>query len=200
MRVKICGLTRREDVELCDELGATHVGFVIEPKTPRCVALERVAELVEKVTAVPVLVLRKANTEMIVEATRRTGVRSVQLHCTDDRQVAELESEGLSLHRVRAVSQADRDLSTLNPTPDRKHLWQLDVGGGGTGSAFDWSLLGERSPSYVFIAGGITPENLPVLLERAPWGIDLSSGVECSPGIKDQGRLRALFQTVRCSV
>jgi phosphoribosylanthranilate isomerase len=73
----------------------------------------------------------------------------------------------------------------------------LDVAAGGSGRRFDWALLGGRAPYATFIAGGITPDNVGALLRHAPWGIDVSSGVESAPGVKDGGRLKALFASLR---
>ena len=72
----------------------------------------------------------------------------------------------------------------------------LDVGAGGSGTPFDWRLLGRVAPPRLWIAGGITPANVRALLARAPFGIDVSSGVERAPGIKDARRLRALFAAI----
>ena len=61
------------------------------------------------------------------------------------------------------------------------------------GQAFDWSILGGRAPHATFIAGGVTPENVSALLRQQPWGVDLSSGVESVPGVKDPIKLGRLF-------
>ena len=69
----------------------------------------------------------------------------------------------------------------------------LDGGAGGAGTAFAWSALAPIAPAHVFVAGGITPANLDRLLPYAPWGIDLSSGIEQQPGRKDHDAMKALF-------
>jgi phosphoribosylanthranilate isomerase len=75
----------------------------------------------------------------------------------------------------------------------------LDIGAGGSGTPFDWRLLGRVAPPRLWIAGGITPENVDELLEHDPFGIDVSSGVEVAPGIKDARRLRKLFAAIDAS-
>lgn len=87
-------------------------------------------------------------------------------------------------------------MPSLEPRPTRARPALLDVGGGGTGRGFDWTLLGARAPDATFVAGGIRPDNVRVLLKYRPYGIDLSSGVESSPGVKDPHKLRALFEEV----
>ena len=73
----------------------------------------------------------------------------------------------------------------------------FDVGGGGSGRAFDWRILGERAPERAFIAGGLRPENIGRLLPFRPWGVDVSSGIESAPGVKDPERLRRFFDLLR---
>jgi phosphoribosylanthranilate isomerase len=91
---------------------------------------------------------------------------------------------------------SDRRLPELSPAPTDASPAVLDVGDGGSGTPFDWSLLAPRAPSATFIAGGVTPHNVSALLRYRPWGIDLSSGVERVPGEKDHGSLRLLFAAV----
>jgi phosphoribosylanthranilate isomerase len=73
----------------------------------------------------------------------------------------------------------------------------LDVGDGGSGRSFRWEILGDEAPRGVFIAGGIRPDNVAALLSHHPYGIDLSSGIESSPGVKDPKSMTAFFEAVR---
>ena len=75
----------------------------------------------------------------------------------------------------------------------------LDGGPGGAGAAFAWSLLAPSAPPFVFVAGGVRPENIAMLLRCRPFGIDVGSGVESAPGDKDPAALRALFAAVACT-
>ena len=198
MRIKICGLTRPEDVRLALDLGATHLGFVLAPDSPRCVKPSRVRALLEDVPdEIPsVLVFRNARVTEVLRAVSTTGVHRVQLHETSPEVERTLEGMGCSLHRVARVRPTDRHLPVLDPTPGYAHPWVLDVGLGGSGRRFDWSLLRGRGPRFCFVAGGIAPENAPLLCEQLPWGVDLSSGVESSPGVKDPERMRRLFDAL----
>ncbi len=194
-RVKICGVTREEDVERAVDLGTHLVGFVLVPGTPRGLTPRLARELARRLPASVggVLVFRKTTVDVVRRVVAITGVRRVQLHRTSETVAGSLESEGLIVHRV--VDANDSTTHLLPATPRR--LYHLDTGGGGTGHPFDWQRLEPVAPPFVFIAGGITPENLPRLLESHPWGIDVSSGVESAPGIKDPKRLEALFSVLR---
>jgi phosphoribosylanthranilate isomerase len=194
MKVKICGLTRREDVELAVSLGATHVGCVSVKDSPRHVdsrvARRLLAGLSDAVT--PVLVLRTVAGEEAARKGDAAGVRTLQLHRSSEEAAIFLEHRGYRVHRVVEVTGTVPDLPT---GPAR--IFHLDTGGGGTGRRFDWKLLGATAPPFTFLAGGITPDNVRQLLPLHPHGIDLSSGVEASPGIKDPRCLRALFAFLR---
>lgn len=198
MKVKVCGLTRRVDVERCAERGATHVGFVLVPGTPRCVPADRVRELAADLPAgvEPVLVFRDPEPAAVLAAARASGVRRVQLHRFTAACAARLEAGGLLVHRVRdAFAAAARGaLEPFDPLPAEDRPWHLDAAAGGGGRPFDWRCLTPEAPRSVFIAGGLSPANLPALLELSPWGIDLSSGVEERPGVKDPRKLDALFR------
>lgn len=198
MRVKICGLVRPGDVATATTLGATHLGFVLVPGTPRAVTTTQVGTLVADVpdSVTCMLVFRDATAEDVLRATEQTGVRTVQLHVHDDARVSRLMAGGLRVHRV---FDAETVLAGELPARDVAHPIHIDVGAGGTGRRFDWSLLQGRDLEGVFLAGGITAENVSGLFRYEPWGIDLSSGVESAPGVKDPERLRELFASVSAS-
>ena len=94
------------------------------------------------------------------------------------------------------VSEEARAIPTFDSEPSKKRPALLDVGGGGSGRCFDWNLLGAEAPAFTFVAGGIRPENVESLLDHRPYGIDLSSGVESEPGVKDEGKLHRLFERI----
>lgn len=199
VRVKICGVRRVQDAELAVELGADFIGCVLAQDSPRRATLDEVREILESVggRAQLVLVFRAASVHEIEDAVESTGVQRVQPHGADERTCSRLERRGVTVHRVRSLSPGARRLPKLEPEPTEDRPALLDVGPGGSGTAFDWSLLAPRAPFATFIAGGISPENLAGLLAYRPYGIDLSSGVESSPGVpgvKDRDRLCRLFE------
>lgn len=194
-RVKICGLRRLEDVHLALALGADDCGFVVAPDSPRAVRVEDLAALAAPVHAAgrrAVLVSRGVPAPRLAEHAHRAGIAAVQLHgagATDERLLA---AAGCSPWRVVSIA---ADATRLPPLPAATPTCPtlLDVGAGGTGTRFAWRLLGDRAPGHTYIAGGISPSNVAELLRHQPFGIDVSSGVEASPGSKDPTLLRALF-------
>ena len=199
MRIKLCGLTRARDVEAVAELGASHIGFVLAPDTPRTVDAGSVRDWARELprTTTPVLVFRPTDTASILAACEQSGVSTVQLHGFGETNALELERRGLCVHRVRSLEPLGPPLAPLEPAPRADRPWHVDVAAGGSGLPFDWLRLRPHAPAHVFVAGGITPANLPALLPLEPWGIDVSSGVESSPGIKDRGLLQELFACAR---
>ncbi len=196
--VKICGLTRVEDAELAVSLGAHLVGAVRTPSSPRRVSLDEARALFSRIgsNAARVLVFRDVPLEQVLSDARASGADWVQLYHASDSDVRRVESEGLRVLRVYDLSEQVLRLPALaaEPSVDRPALF--DVGGGGSGRSFDWNLLGAEAPAFTFVAGGIRPDNVEDLLGHRPYGIDLSSGVEREPGVKDERKLRGLFDRI----
>ena len=194
-RVKICGVRRVADAQLAVELGATHIGCVLAKDSPRCATLKEARDLAAALagTAQLILVFRNVSAEDVVEASTATGIANVQVHGADEEFYIGLESRGLIAHRVHSLPPGTTDSPHLKPAPTEDCPSFLDVGRGGTGQAFDRSILGGRAPHATFIAGGVTPENVASLLRQQPWGVDLSRGVESVPGVKDPIKLGRLF-------
>jgi phosphoribosylanthranilate isomerase len=171
--VKICGITRLEDAEAAVACGADALGFVFWPRSPRCIDPQRaraiVAALPPFVTPVGVFVDQPADEVNAVSNLARLG--AVQLHGSESPDYAR------SLERpvVKAIA--------------------LDT------TAVDWAAAGEIARRRrTILAGGLTAGNVAEAMARVrPYGIDVSSGVETSPGIKDHGRLKALFEAVHGS-
>ena len=194
--VKICGVTRPKDARLAARLGATHVGCVMVPDSPRCASLEQARSVFRAAGdgVRHVLVFRQEAPETILEMARGIGTTDVQLHDTPEEDALLLEREGLTVYRVQRVDSEAKQMPVLTPQPTPERPMLLDVGGGGSGRAFRWAILGDEAPRGVFIAGGIRPENIAELLSHRPHGVDLSSGVESRPGAKDPSRLVAFFE------
>ena len=196
--VKICGLTRPDDARLAVRLGATHVGCVMAPETPRCVSMEQARSVFQAAgdRVRRVLVFRQQDASMILEMARGVRTTDVQLHEMPEEDALLLEREGLTVYRVQRVDSEIETLPVLTPEPTPERPLLLDVGGGGSGTTFGWEILGDQAPQGVFIAGGIRPDNVAALLSHHPYGVDLSSGVESSPGVKDEARMTAFFEAV----
>ena len=196
-RVKICGIRRREDALLAAELGAWAVGFVFWPGSVRFIdpyhARAICAELPPWVVPIGVFVDQPVEHMSAVAGLVRLG--AVQLHGEERPEVI----ERLSYRVIKSVPvTGDFDESLVDRVPARAGVL-LDAHDpkrrGGTGTTIDWSraaAAARRRP--VLLAGGLRPENVRVAIDTVrPLGIDVSSGVESSPGIKDHDRLRALF-------
>ena len=195
-RVKIYGLKRAEDAELATRLGASYVGAIRAPLSPRLATLAE-AERVFKAageTPVKVLVYKGVPMSTISEEAEHVGITHVQVYDLTEKDNKRLESRGLTVYRVHRVVPETNRVPVLVPEPCALRPAMLDVGNGGSGRNFDWRMLGSYAPDWTFIAGGIRPENIANLLAHRPFGVDLSSGVEASPGIKDADRLVLFFE------
>jgi phosphoribosylanthranilate isomerase len=193
--VKICGITRLEDAEAAVDAGANAIGFVFWPKSPRFVDPYRAraiaAALPPFVTSVGLFVNQPAEYVNGVASLVRLG--AVQLH--GDETVA--EAGRITRPLIKAISEpaaherwpAQVTLLLDTHDPERR---------GGTGRTVEWVVAARiAAVRRTMLAGGITPENVAEAIARVhPFGVDVSSGVEQAPGIKDRARMRALFETI----
>ena len=199
-RVKICGLTRDEDVALAARLGATHAGFIFVPGTPRAVPLERAEELAaltRRSGMKSVGVFRDGDPAHVGRTADRLGLDAVQLHGSED---ASLVRKHLApATEVWALCGVGAATSPRRPGADRS-LFDTIAGGasGGTGSAFDWSLVAGRDdlPS-AFLAGGIGAHNAAAAARIGAYGLDVGSSLEAAPGAKDAAKITELFAALR---
>ena len=196
MFVKICGITQLEDAEAAVAAGAGAIGFIVWPQSPRFIDPHRArviaAALPPFVTPVGVFVNQPLDYVNGVASLVRLGV--VQLHGDETPQFASAVTRPV----MKAVSIGSAD-TRLWPARVRLLLDVHDpLARGGTGRTIDWAAAAElASQRQVVLAGGLKPENVADAVARVrPYGIDVSSGVERSPGIKDHQRLRALFEAV----
>jgi phosphoribosylanthranilate isomerase len=196
MRVKICGITREADALLAMELGAWAIGFVFWPGSPRRIEPGRAQEIVRRVPplAMPVGVFVDQPMEYVQAVADEVGLGAVQLHGAES-----AESAGaLRQPVIKAIGVREGCEAEVLAWPSGG-LVLLDAHDptrrGGTGKAVDWDLASRLAAQrLVVLAGGLRPDNVRQAVERVrPAAIDVSSGVECEPGLKDPDRLRALF-------
>ena len=200
--VKICGITRGEDAQAAVSAGANALGFVFWSKSPRRVdvdvARRIVSTLPPSILAVGVFVDQPV--EEVNEIGSRVDLGAVQLHGAEDVSYARMMTRPV----VKALAIGAGVPPVLSTWPDAVTVL-LDVHDpvkkGGTGKTIDWiAAAGIAEQRRVILAGGLTPENVrDAMTHVRPWGIDVSSGVEREPGIKDHGRLKALFEAVHGS-
>jgi phosphoribosylanthranilate isomerase len=149
---------------------------------------------------VRVLVFKNERPEKILTTAASVATKHVQVYGLAEDEVLGLEQDGLTVFRVVGIDPTARSLPSLSPVPSAMRPAVLDVGGGGSGQKFSWRILGARAPHGTFIAGGVRPENISELMKLRPFGVDLSSGVETSPGIKDPHRLQLFFENLEKSL
>ncbi len=189
MRVKICGITNTYDALAAVELGADALGFVFA-KSPRQITIEKAREIIETlppfISAVGVFV--DENIAMINKICNSCRIHTVQLHGNEDPQFLNELKEYKIIKAFRI-----RDESDLKPMSDYKpHAFLLDsyVKGiiGGTGITFNWAYAHQvKRYGNIILSGGLTPENVKEAINIAkPFAVDVSSGVESSPGKKDK--------------
>ena len=188
MKVKICGVTRLDDALRAAELGADFIGFIFVPESPRFIGFEDAAEIASQVKGPKFVgVFRDASLETI----RQAHVDYVQLHGSESDDFARNAGKPV----IRAIQIADG----LPDTSTSAEWLLFDSKGGGTGRRFDWSLLaGYKRDKPFLLAGGITPDNVALAISTVrPDAIDLASGVESAPGVKDHQKLKTLFERVK---
>jgi phosphoribosylanthranilate isomerase len=199
-RIKVCGITRATDAMDAVRLGASALGFVFWPRSPRVVSVPAARDIA---SGVPAFVARigvfvDATADDVARVTDEVGLDGVQLH--GDERVERFERVKSRL--IKAVSlETDDDVARAATLP--AHITLLvdaadRVRRGGTGTVADWkqaAALAARRP--VILAGGLTADNVgeAVRLVR-PWALDVSSGIETAPGIKSRERLEAFFAAV----
>jgi indole-3-glycerol phosphate synthase/phosphoribosylanthranilate isomerase len=201
-RTKLCGLTRIEDVEMAARSGATHAGLILVPGTPRAIDPGLARELA--VTArsgglKAVGVFRDEEPEALASAATAIGLDAIQLHGRESSaDIAQLKRL-LPDAEVWAACSVGEGVDELRGGADRQ-LFDTRRNGqfGGTGSAFDWSILAGRSElPNAFLAGGIGPDNAAEAARIGAYGLDVGSRIEESPGQKDAAKVEALFAALR---
>lgn len=200
-RVKICGITRWEDAQLAVELGAAALGFNFYPPSPRyldpAAARAIILKLPPLITAVGIFA-DESDDAHVARVAREARVTAVQLHGP---RFPPLHGALADFARIRAVAVGEgfqpemlRDLvgdAFLLDTFDAKLP-------GGTGKSFNWALArGANRFGTIILAGGLTPENVgQAIREVRPFAVDVASGVEASPGVKDEKKLWQFFAAI----
>jgi phosphoribosylanthranilate isomerase len=211
--IKICGMTNLDDALVAVEAGADAVGFVFYERSPRFVTVETAREICSKlpgnVERVGVFVNEQENS--ICSVVDTAGITGVQMHGdNEDPHVADLIVARRPQVKVLAAISINRpNLQgwAMMWHPDSVQAFLLDSGNsskhGGTGNTFDWNaavpvLNDIKKIGRVVAAGGLTPTNVEEAAEvLKPWGVDVASGVEASPGKKDHEKVRSFVRAVR---
>ncbi len=200
-RIKFCGLTRPEDVHQAIELGVDFIGLVFAPRSPRRLTLDAAIALRRRVPeeiAVVALTMDNPAEEVAAIATR---LRPDLLQFHGSETDAYCQQFGLPYWKAIAMQDEPDVPARLAAYPGANgFLFDGHAAGesGGSGQRFDWSRM-PRSPDKPFLlAGGLGPHNVGTALRVArPWGVDVSSGIETAPGIKDAEKMRGFVGAVR---
>jgi phosphoribosylanthranilate isomerase len=199
MFVKICGITSEDDALFAVAMGADAVGFVFAP-SPRQVAVQQVYDITRRLPPeiLTVGVFRDELPERVIDMTNRAGLKAAQLHGHESpAQVAEVAAQIRWVIKAVVAGSADARRADEYATD----LIHVETATPGSGKVFDWSLLGEVPEGpRVILAGGLDPDNVGEAVRIAkPWGVDVSSGVEKSPGRKDALKVKAFIERARAA-
>jgi phosphoribosylanthranilate isomerase len=206
MRVKICGLTRAEDAALAQELGAWALGFVFYPQSKRHIDAGQAARIIQSLPKPALTVGVFVNqTDEALAIARRIPLGGVQLHgdeTPEDCKKVKQNFSGLIIKAFRP--ETENDLAAIPAYKGIVDYILLDaaVAGefGGTGKTTDWAIAAKAATFGIplILAGGLTAENILAADRQVkPFALDLSSGVEASPGIKDSEKLKGLFKVIQ---
>lgn len=203
-RVKICGITSLADAQVAVEAGADALGFNFYEKSPRFVLTKAAAEISR---ALPPFTLRAGvfvnpSEELVRRAIGECGLNLLQFHGDEPPDFcAQFGLMSMKAFRIRDAG------SLKELTKYQTDAWLLDAyvsdTFGGTGEKFNWDLATQvqKLGKPVFLAGGLTPENVAEAVQQVrPFGVDVSSGVESSPGRKDHDKVRAFIKSAKLSV
>ena len=190
-RIKICGLTRPQDVRAAVECGADAIGFVFYPPSPRAVSIEQAAELAAMlppfVTSVGLFV--NATPAEVGAVLARVPLQLLQFHGDE----AESDCARYGRPWVDLL-----EFSTFYPRASGILVDAFVEGYGGSGKIFDWSLIPEGFRRPLVLSGGLDTDNVAEAVRRVrPWAVDVSSGVESAKGIKDAAKIAAFIAGVR---
>jgi phosphoribosylanthranilate isomerase len=201
-RIKVCGMTRAGDVRLASELGVDAVGFVFAPGSPRRIRPEE-ARLMRNALAplVDSVALFADNSfEDVREAVRQVRPTLLQFHGNEE----DAFCRSFGVPWVKAIPMGlgrTESATALQLRYPGAAGFLFDSHGqesGGSGKTFDWNLVPPALNKPIMLAGGLTPDNVfDAILATLPWGVDVASGVESAPGIKDGERMRHFVEEVR---
>ncbi len=200
-RVKICGLTNFADAQVAVEAGADALGFIFYEKSSRFVPLETAAEISRNLPPflMRVGVFVNAPADFVLRAIAECNLTMLQFHGDEPPEFC----TQFALMNMKAFR--IRDAESLKEIPDyQTDAYLLDAFSsttlGGTGEKFNWDLAvaAQKFGKPIFLAGGLTPENIADAVRKVqPFGVDVSSGVESAPGKKDHTKVRAFIEAVR---
>lgn len=210
-RIKLCGMTRAEDVQAAVAAGADALGFVFYPASPRYLAPERAAPLLSCVPAFvsTVGLFVNAPLDQVMETLSQAPVSLLQFHGDESLEQCCATAKAVNRPFLRAV-RVKPDMQAADLLKCDQHYraasdlyagllldtWVDEYGG--SGKVFDWSLIPEELAPRVVLSGGLSVQNATdAVLRVRPFAVDVSSGIELAKGIKDSAKMRAFADAVR---
>jgi phosphoribosylanthranilate isomerase len=199
-RIKMCGLTREEDVDAAIESGADAIGFVFYPPSPRFVSPQKAAQLAKRIPPFVDVVGLFVNEspELVLATCEQLPINILQFHGDESADYCrQFDRPYLRAARVRP----GLDLVEFGHSYSDARGLLLDAfvdGFGGGGHVFDWKLIPPDLPGFLVLSGGLTEANVGEAIARVrPVAVDVSSGIEVSKGIKDHSKIAAFVAAVR---
>ena len=200
---KVCGLTRAQDVKIVYENGALYGGLIFVEHSKRCVSLRQAQELVTTVPLRFVGVFQNQEIDFIAKIASQLQLYAVQLHGAETEGFITALRQQLPKNTQiwKAISVNTEAQSAVYFTDDLnvdRYIFDSKTANqqGGTGKTFDWSLIPENLKHKIILAGGISPNNVEQAIQQNCLGLDLNSGVESSAGVKDQKKVRLVFEKI----
>jgi phosphoribosylanthranilate isomerase len=206
MRIKVCGMTLPEQVEMLPDLGATFAGFIFYPKSPRYVFRHMTSDQIKKINTInKVGVFVNASVEEVLSMVDECRLQMVQLHGDEPPKYCERLADYVSVVKAFRISDNDSIEWMIRPYMDMCDMFMFDTMGagyGGTGKKFDWNMLkGSSVGKPFFLSGGIQPEDTTALKEfanepvaKALFAVDINSKFETLPGVKDMNKVEKFIQ------
>ncbi len=201
VKIKICGITNLEDARAAVDMGADILGFNFYPPSPRYLTVDKALEILDEIpTFVDTAgIFVNPTIDQIKEITSQGFLNWIQLHGDETPSFC----DSLSDYHVK-IMKAIR----IKSAEDMQMMYEYSTDAilldafntklyGGTGHSFDWGFIGDMYSRRIFLAGGITPENAALAVETGLYGIDVCSGIESSPGIKDHEKMKQLFDNIQ---
>lgn len=202
-RIKICGITRLEDARVASNLGVDALGFIFYQKSPRYIQPEMARNII---TSLPPFVNRvgvfvNESPETILQIAQSTGIDTVQLHGSESPDLCSSISTLLPVIKAFSI-QSVNDLSQLKNFNVQGLLLDTWSGQmlGGSGKTFDWNIARKATEMYenIILAGGLGPSNLEDALNLVqPYAVDINSGIEIMPGVKNPHKIRDVVKIIR---
>jgi phosphoribosylanthranilate isomerase len=195
--VKICGITSEADALLCVSFGADAVGFIFAPSS-RQVSVQLAGDIAKRLPPeiLTVGIFRDEAPQRVVQKVQQAGLGAAQLHGHESSQETAWVRARLPMV-IKAFPAGDRTISRFEEFGADYLL--IDGDNPGSGEVFDWRLAeGVADPGRLIVSGGLRADNVGAAIAHLrPWGVDVSSGVEASPGVKDPTKLRDFMNAAR---